>query len=152
MTTSILLNQSTFATAIAATLGSLFADECYEIPASPMPYSRSVAIGVVGGVNASVVVRVDGVVSRAYPAAMFGLPESDVSEVNINDALLELTNVLGGAAKSTLNAGCSLALPEAVELDASWPGTEGDVTLAVGSGFVNVRVVTNLETSVGVHS
>ena len=85
-------------------------------------------------------VRVDDLLSRRYASEMFDLPEAEVSEMDVADALLELTNVLGGAAKMSIATECVLELPAVVPLD-RYPVSDDDPAFEVSGGTISVAIV-----------
>lgn len=107
-------------------------------------FTSASAIGITGTHNATVVVRANSAATKHFGAAMFGMTEVDVTSAETTDALLELTNVLGGAAKTAVGGENMLTLPIVIPVDL----TVGDVRradnvicFAVRECLVSVHVV-----------
>lgn len=151
MSAPLMLEKASLTQTIAAALGALFSDEPFEIEPHGPTFTRAVSVGIAGDVQAAVVVRTDEPVAIGYAASMFGLEGPSVSDIDVEDALLELANVLGGAAKSTLRADCALELPCAIA-PTSGPlcaaGTNHEeVLFSVNGGVVAVGIFDTADTS-----
>lgn len=96
-----------------------------------------------GGWEGRIVVQATASFARAVAAKMFGMPRDEVPTMDADDAVGELTNVVGGNLKALLGEDeVDLGLPQnGVE----WDGTGSLVattTLAAAPGFeVTVHVV-----------
>lgn len=77
----------------------------------PDHYDWTAAVEVDGAWTAVILLSVDHAVARAVTAAMLAVPEPEVVEDDMPDALGELVNVVGGAVKSLMPGPSSLGLP-----------------------------------------
>jgi chemotaxis protein CheX len=84
---------------------------------APENGSLSAAVPLVGPHRASLVVTCSVDFARALAAAMFDMASTDLSPEDVNDALGELTNMIGGSVKTLLDGEWRLGLPEVQEGD-----------------------------------
>ena len=94
------------------------------VPLPPEKLSKEVVAGVAvsGAWHGLVLLACSTVASRQAAAALLGMGADEVTEGDVDDALGELANVIGGNVKSLLPEPCVLGLPE-VHTDAeqdSW--------------------------------
>jgi CheY-specific phosphatase CheX len=143
MSTMTAISRKALGQATEAALCSLFG-EPVEVRPEPQMFSQAAGVGVAGDIDVTVAVRVTDDLITFYAATMFGVSENDVSDVDRSDALLELTNILGGAAKTAMEGDNSLTIPYAVPLTL----VEGDVatahnviSFAVPTGIVSLLIV-----------
>lgn len=147
MTHVLTTSPSALQHAVSATVEALFG-VCNEISPSDAQFDLAGAVGISGATTATVIVRVDDLISRRYASEMFGQSESEVTPTDIADALLELTNVLGGAAKTALDGECVLTLPWIVPVDErstseveSEAGHDNVVAYEIYGGTLSVSIV-----------
>ena len=119
MRKALSLSRGALGTAVASAVDSLFDGEAIEIRPERDEFAFASAIGITGTHNATVVVRVNAAAARYSGAAMFGLVETDVTDRDMTDAVLEVTNVLGGAAKTAVHGENTLTLPISIPLEAT---------------------------------
>ncbi len=103
-------------------------------------FSRAATVAIIGGEQATIIIRTDEVVARYYAMLMFEQTDETLAEIDITDALLELTNVLGGAAKTLFAGECSLNLPLLLPDPQSHHRAPCQVTLGLAGGFVQMLV------------
>lgn len=134
-------NHASLQHSVSTTVEALFAETSSEIEFGSVSFTRAAAVGVTGEQTATVVVRVDDEIARRYAASMFGVGAAEVTDIDILDSLLELTNVLGGAAKTALTSDCALTLPRIVavaELPTEWAD---EAAFAIAGGAVSVTLI-----------
>lgn len=92
------------------------------VPADPHPETTplwSAVVGVEGGWQGAVAVRVPRDCVTAVAAAMLSIPAEEVMDADARDALAELTNIIGGNVRavisSKLGAHCTLSLPQVAQ-------------------------------------
>jgi hypothetical protein len=73
--------------------------------------SMSGEVGIVGGWRGTVAVAVPDALAATAAASMFGLPADELTRVDIDDALGELANMIGGGVKALLPGTSRLSLP-----------------------------------------
>jgi chemotaxis protein CheX len=95
-----------------ATLG-ITVDNTAKLP--PEAETASSLVGITGNWDGAVIVACARPLATRLATAMFGIDESAVGEDDVNDALGELVNMIGGNFKSMLPPVCSLSLPTVVE-------------------------------------
>jgi chemotaxis protein CheX len=98
------------------------------VPVAPGKLSKEIVAGVAvsGAWHGLVLVACSSVASREAAAALLGMDAAEVTDGDVDDALGELANVIGGNVKSLLPEPCVLGLPE-VHADAEGdPWLEGD--------------------------
>ncbi len=144
MIEALSLSRASLGRAITSAIEAMLGGEAVEVRPEPGEFTLASAIGITGTHNAAVVVRANNAATKHFGAAMFGLNEVDVTSAEIADALLELTNVIGGAAKLAVGGENTLMLPVLVPVDL----TEDDVrkadnviSFAVRDRIVGVHVV-----------
>ncbi len=74
-------------------------------------------VGIAGATQGTVCLRTDYGFAHAAAAAMLGMPENELSESDVNDAIGELTNIVAGKVKSFLRCDSqisNLSLPTIV--------------------------------------
>ena len=140
MSISLISSEAALQQAVSATIEALFGEPCYEIRPSDAEFNIAAAVGITGSATATVIVRADDVISYRYAAEMFGLEIADVSPTDAADALLELTNVLGGAAKMAIDGECVLALPAITPLCETPEGAE-EAVFEIAGGTISVAIV-----------
>ncbi len=89
-------------------------------------------IALSGGWRGAVTVSCIDPMARIVTGAMFGMGPEEATEAEIQDAIGELANILGGQTKSVLGDNCSLGLPVVIEGDnfeATVPHTHAVVKL-----------------------
>jgi chemotaxis protein CheX len=84
-------------------------------PPEPDSDCCSSLVGITGQWDGAVIVACAKPLAVKLAMAMFSVPESDVSDDDINDALGELANMVGGNFKSMLPPVCSLSLPTVID-------------------------------------
>ncbi len=72
-------------------------------------------ISISGDWNGAVVVTVPLDLARQVAAAMFALDADALTDAEIQDAVGELSNMVGGATKTMLGGSCSISLPSVTE-------------------------------------
>lgn len=110
------------------------------------------SIHIAGAWKGSVTLDAPRPFGRRAAATMFNLPEADVSENDIVDALAELTNMLGGNIKSILPGPSFLALPtvtEGIDYNVSIPDARrmSDLTFQCGESPVRIQLFEQDETA-----
>jgi chemotaxis protein CheX len=100
-----------------------------------LPVTASVSIS--GAWNGHVALGCSAVAARSAAAVLLAMPEDEVAEADIADAVGELVNMVGGNIKSLLPGPSALTLPlvslgggslhhpsshEAIRLDLAWKG------------------------------
>jgi CheY-specific phosphatase CheX len=93
------------------------------------------SIQIAGAWQGAVVLSCSPEYARSMAAGMFGAEPDSLSAADVNDALGELVNVIGGNLKQLLPAPCHLSLPAVreVEQPSPAPSAEG---LVANVGFV----------------
>ena len=89
------------------------ADEFHEAP-TDVPSVTGV-ISISGDWNGAVIVTVPSALARAVAAAMFAMDEDALTSAEIEDAVGELSNMVGGATKTMIGGSCSISLPSVTE-------------------------------------
>jgi len=82
-------------------------------------------ISISGDWNGAVVVAVPRTLARAVAAAMFALEPDALTDAEVEDAVGELSNMIGGATKTMIGGACAISLPsvtEGVRYKVSIPG------------------------------
>ena len=102
---------------IAEQVWASYLDTDGEKPLVPLPpdkLSKDVVAGVAvsGAWHGLVLVACSSVASKEAAAALLGMGADEVTDGDVDDALGELANVIGGNVKSLLPEPCSLGLPE----------------------------------------
>jgi chemotaxis protein CheX len=123
-----------------ATLGIEVASAGPPVPGGEVSSSL---VGITGTWDGAVIVACDRDLAVRFAMAMFALAESEVSDDEINDALGELANMVGGNFKSMLPPICNLSLPTVVEgreYRVRLPGADVVRELDFGVGAAHVRV------------
>ncbi len=88
-----------------------------EAAEGPPPSGGEVAsslVGITGNWDGAVIVACERALAVRFARAMFGISDEEVGESDINDALGELVNMIGGNLKSMLPPPCHLSLPTVV--------------------------------------
>ncbi len=142
MTISLISSEAALHQAVSATVEALFGGPCNEIRPTDAQFNISAAVQITGAATATVVVRADDVISYRYAAEMFGLSTDEVSPTDVADALLELTNVLGGAAKTAIDGECVLALPFIVPLTDTPSGAD-EAAYEIAGGTLSVAIISD---------
>ena len=114
------------------------ADEFAEVDAGAPSVTGVISIS--GDWNGAVVVAVPRTLARAVAAAMFALEPDALTDAEVEDAVGELSNMVGGATKTMIGMPCSISLPsvtEGVRYKVSIPGArEIAAALFVSNGDV----------------
>jgi len=79
------------------------------------PRSMAACIQITGGWNGAIVLDCPASVARHAAAIMFQTQPAQVSMADIQDAIGELANIVGGHVKSLLPQPCHLSLPTVIE-------------------------------------
>ena len=79
------------------------------------PRSTAACIQITGAWNGAVVLDCPAKVARHAAAVMFQTQPPQVSMADIQDAIAELANIIGGHIKSLLPKPCQLSLPTVIE-------------------------------------
>lgn len=82
---------------------------------------RRAAIAIVGTWSGHVVVATNDALLRASAASMCLVPPRECGVGDLADALLELTNMIGGSVKSLLPEDCRLRVPNSLASTAALP-------------------------------
>jgi chemotaxis protein CheX len=87
-----------------------------ELIPEPNPLSRSHweltgCIQITGAWKGALTATCGQTLGRSLAAAMLGMPIDEVSDADVNDALGEIVNMLGGNVKALLPPPCQLSLP-----------------------------------------
>ncbi len=130
--------------AVLPALESLLDGEPVEVRPDSQEFVLAATVGITGTHNATVVVRTNASASRRFAGVMFGLSEEEVSEADMSDAVLELTNVLGGAAKTAIVGENMLTLPSLLPVDLTEIDVrkaENVISFAVHNCIVSIHVV-----------
>lgn len=72
-------------------------------------------VGIAGRWDGAVIVDCSPAVAHLLASLMFGVPSDEVDRDQIEDALGELANMVGGNLKALLPGPCTLSLPTVVE-------------------------------------
>lgn len=72
-------------------------------------------ISISGDWNGAVIVTVPQALAREIAAAMFALDSDALTEAEVQDAVGELSNMVGGATKTMIGGSCSISLPSVTE-------------------------------------
>jgi chemotaxis protein CheX len=106
-------------------------------PAADGGAAVSSSVSITGGWNGHVVFGCSTAASRTVAALLLAMPEGELAEADVADAVGELANMIGGNIKSLLPGPSALTLPlvslggaalhlpsstEAVRLDLNWQG------------------------------
>jgi chemotaxis protein CheX len=92
------------------------------------------SIQIVGAWQGAVVLSCSPEYARAMAAGMFGAEPDTLSAADVNDALGELVNVIGGNLKQLLPSPCHLSLPAVREVES--PPSPASAGLVANVGFV----------------
>ena len=109
---------------IESTAGALLAREA--IPCEPPARVATQVVGEVmigGGWTGRVVVACDRQLARTFAAAMFDRGAEQITDGEVEDALSELTNIVGGNFKSLVptTEHCTLSLPHVLDHSPAGP-------------------------------
>ena len=106
-------------------------------------YRRAGNIDIVGRWSGSVMLEVDKESLQKIGASMFEVPYDAVTEFQMNDALAELTNMVGGNVKCLIDQPTRLSLPsvQTVDLDNPFGEIHTEVSLTDGEGMVRVKLI-----------
>ncbi len=144
MIDTLSLSRASLGRVVASAIRSMLNGDVVEVRPEPGEFVFASAIGITGTRNATVVVRANRAATTFFASTMFGLGEADLTDADLADALLELTNVLGGAAKTAVGGENMLALPIAIGVDlteADVKRAENVICFAVHDRVVSVHVV-----------
>lgn len=73
--------------------------------------SLTTSVTISGGWNGSVSIVMSQTLARTVAAAMFAMEPDEVGDEEVNDAVGELANIIGGNVKGLIEDPCSLSLP-----------------------------------------
>jgi chemotaxis protein CheX len=107
-------------------------------------FRRAGNIDIMGLWSGSVMLEVDRPSLRRAAAAMFERPTDEVTEFQMNDALAELTNMIGGNVKCLIDQPTRLSLPSVQTVDLDDPDIgqiDQLVTLTDGEGTLRVKLI-----------
>lgn len=107
-------------------------------------FKRAGNIDIMGQWSGSVMLEVDRTSLQRAAAAMFEVDPAVVTEFQMNDALAELTNMIGGNVKCLIEHPSRLSLPSVQTIDLDDPGlgeVKTEVTLTDGEGCIRVKVL-----------
>ncbi len=91
---------------------SYFGDLPEMLPPGPEPISGvSASVSIVGPWNGVVVVTTTAAGAARVAACLLALPVEDVSSLDVDDAIGELVNIVGGNVKSVMPGPGALSLP-----------------------------------------
>lgn len=112
--------------AITGQVWESFLDPEGAYPLLPSPADGTIdvaaAVSVTGAWRGHVVVECSSAASRHAAAALLGVPDGEVTEDDVADALGELANIIGGNVKALLPEPSALSLPYVVNAaGAHWP-------------------------------
>ena len=123
---------------VAEVFGSfLGGDESLPVPAPAGDTAVSSSVSITGGWDGHVVFGCSTAASRTAAALLLAMPEDELAEADVADAVGELVNMIGGNIKSLLPGPSALTLPlvslggaalhlpsstEALRLDLNWQG------------------------------
>lgn len=121
--------------------GSVLGMECVAVAEVPAPAAGTMAacVQITGAWQAAVVLCCPEAFAAAAAAAMFGSPAEDATATDMQDALAELVNMIGGNLKGVLETpdACQLSLPAVVagaDYTARVPGSRPLNRVAVRCG------------------
>lgn len=144
MTELLSLSRASLGRSVAPAIESMLDGDVVEVRPEPGEFVVASAIGITGTHNVTVVVRANRATTTFFASTMFGPADANLTEAGLADAFLELTNVLGGAAKTAVGGENMLTLPIAIPVEK----TEADVkradnviSFAVCDRIVSVHVV-----------
>ena len=109
--------------------------------------ARATGIVTISGAwNGAIVVCVSMTLAKTIASTMFGLDEGAATSVEVNDAIGEVANMIGGNFKSMLPTPVQLSLPTVVmgrDFQAELPGCEsiGNYTFMTGSDPLVIHVL-----------
>ncbi|MEQ1630933.1 MAG: chemotaxis protein CheX [Planctomycetota bacterium] len=89
------------------------ADEFHEAEADQPSVTGVISIS--GDWNGAVIVTVPSALAKAVAAAMFAMDEDALTAAEIEDAVGELSNMVGGATKTMIGGSCAISLPSVTE-------------------------------------
>ncbi|HEX4123895.1 MAG TPA: chemotaxis protein CheX [Tepidisphaeraceae bacterium] len=100
---------------------------------APAPADRSVAesqpiaasIRILGSWNGAVLLECTAELTRWAAAILFEMPPEQVTDAEMQDAVVELVNLIADQLADDLPTGCRLLLPARVE-NSGWAGLVGD--------------------------
>ncbi len=127
-----ILVENVFATTLGMTVTPAMAND--EWP------PRRAAVAIRGSWSGRVVVATNDSVLRSTVASMCHVHPHECGDNDLQDALLELTNVLGGSVKSLLPEDCRLGLPEILSGPAPSGEADADRTFRCDGQAVRLRV------------
>ena len=111
-------------------------------PGDPADLAHGAVLRFSGGWNGHVCIDAADGFARAVAAAMFGLPDADVTTEDARDALGEMANVMGGNVKSYAAGEVDLALPVTGAAGAHPAGTVAATAwCTIGDSPVRVSVL-----------
>jgi chemotaxis protein CheX len=93
---------------------------------APEPDDRVTGcVHISGAYTGSLTVRCSTPMARQIAGALFGLPEQEVTDAEVADAVGEIANIVGGNVKSTLPGPSALSLPAIAQGPHSWLAVPG---------------------------
>ena len=128
-----------------------------EVPAdSPDESSVTACVLISGGWEGAVIVQCESPLARRSAALMFDSTPETIASDEVNDAMGELVNMVGGNFKTLIPGTCSLSLPAVVEgrdYIVKVPGSQPIKRVAFRSdgGVLIVSVLERVEGGRGTH-
>jgi len=86
-----------------------------EVPAATTEPVLTAFVLLAGGWDGALMIQCPTALARRCAAQMFDSPIDAVTDSDVNDALGELANMIGGNLKSHLPGACTLSLPAVVD-------------------------------------
>lgn len=127
--------------------GSVLCLEAEQVDVGSVPLPREVmaTVQITGVWQGAVVLLCSSALAHAATAAMFDAEPDTVSQSDLDDAMGELANMIGGNIKNRLPTPCQLGLPTVVcgeSVSARFPGTRltTDLAFALPTGTLAVQV------------
>lgn len=118
------------------------------LPGSPVPARTQVmaCVQISGGWQGAVVITCTRSVAEAIAASMFAMDPGTTSAAELDDAMGEMANMIGGNIKGRLPGPSQLSLPTVAEgrdFSAAFPGAHPavEVLFALGPGTLGVQVL-----------
>ncbi|MCU1492412.1 MAG: uncharacterized protein JWO62_176 [Acidimicrobiaceae bacterium] len=139
-----LVSNETIAEIAQSFWGAFLPDDGELVHSFPLAVTEDIRgrVDVEGAWRGSVELSCSLAVARRVASVMFAVPDSALTASDIDDAMGELVNVVGGSIKSILPPPTSLSLPM-VDDDSEWRfgvALESEVSLSWAGEPVTVRV------------
>ncbi len=112
---------------------------------TPLPREVMASVQINGDWQGAVVLVCSSELAHAATAAMFDAEAGTTTQADLDDAMGELANMIGGNIKNRLAVACTLSLPTVVcgaGVIARFPGTKltTDLAFALPAGTLSVQV------------